>query len=207
MTDATPIEPQRLMIVDDHPTVAGALESILRDMLADVEIERATTVEQATRILARFAPDMIFLDLDLPDSKGVASLNALRAKLGEARRPQFVIWSGSTSSAHMRTCYEASAVAYISKSLSIDDTRRAIGCVLSEGSYWPSGWDSGPTLHRRELQLLQLLAQGKSHAEVAKAMHIGTNTAKTYFHRLYKALGVTKAVAAVAKGKQLGLID
>jgi DNA-binding NarL/FixJ family response regulator len=207
MTDSTTTQPQRAMIVDDHPAAAMALESILNELLGAVEVRRATTIGQALTILEHFVPGLVFLDLDLPDSKGVVGLHALRAAIGPSAQPQFVIWSGSASSEHMRACYEASAVGYIWKAISIDQIRHAIGCVLHEGSYWPSGWDAGPILRRRERQVLQLLGQGKSKAAIATELQITDNTVKSHLKSLYHALNVSKAVAAVAKARQLGLID
>ena len=211
----------RLLIADDHPVVRDGLRGILEGS-PDFEVvgEAANGAEAVTRARA-LRPDVVLMDLRMPDVDGVTAIKRL-AELGSDAR--VLVLTTYDTDADVVPAIEAGATGYLLKDSPRGDLLRAVRAaahgeaVLSpsvatrllgqvRGQVRGQGRAPGPDpLSARELDVLALIARGCSNRDAAVRLFISEATVKTHLLHIYAKLGVNDRAAAVAAGFERGLL-
>ncbi len=211
----------RLLIVDDHPVVRDGLRGILEGS-PDFEVvgEAANGAEAVTRARA-LRPDVVLMDLRMPDVDGVTAIKRL-AELGSDAR--VLVLTTYDTDADVVPAIEAGATGYLLKDAPRGDLLRAVraaahgeavlspsvatrllGQVRGQGRGQGRGQAPEP-LSARELDVLALIARGSSNRDAAMRLFISEATVKTHLLHIYAKLGVNDRAAAVAVGFERGLL-
>lgn len=200
-----------VMLVDDHPVVRTGLRGLLS---AETDIEVVAEAGSGAEAVARAAavkPDVVLMDLRMPGGDGVS---ATRALAGSTR---IVVLTTYDTDSDITRAVAAGAVGYLLKDTHPAELVRAIrSAARGETVLAPSvaarlvttvrtGKHDG--LSVRELEVLRLVADGTSNADIGRALHIGEATVKTHLMRAYQKLGVNDRTAAVTTAVRRGLLD
>jgi len=190
----------RILIVEDHPLMADALRVQLQLHLPEAVCVQANTLQNALACLQSQGPfAMVLLDLNLPDSKGEATLDAVCACRIEG--PMVVLTALDDD--HLAQSCLANQVLFLSKSVSSAHLMTELLSALSDAlSRTPSHAahepepDSIHQLSKRQRLVLAMLAQGKSRAEIAAELAISENTVRSHMHEIYQRMGVQNRTQA-----------
>jgi DNA-binding NarL/FixJ family response regulator len=210
-----PDEVIRILVVDDHPVVRDGLRGMFGRDGIEVVGEAADGRAGVERAIA-LRPDVILMDLRMPGTDGVTAIRELAARGVESR--VLVLTTFDTDS-DVLPAIEAGASGYLLKDASPEELRRAIrtaaegGTVLSpsvasllmDRVRRPSA-EPGP-LSDRELEVLALVAKGRSNREAAAELFISEATVKTHLLHVYAKLEVNDRAAAVAAAYERGLLQ
>lgn len=211
------METVRVLIVDDHPVVREGLAGMLAGKTAGtLQLEVAGEAEDGEEALAlflRLRPDVVLMDLRMPGMDGVQAIEQIRAEAPEAR---ILVLTTYDSDADILRAVEAGASGYLLKDAPRRELFRAIEKVAQGESVLAPTVASRlmqrmrapaeEALSGREIEVLQLVAKGKSNREIGKALHISTATVKTHLVRIFDKLGVTDRTAAVTVALERGIM-
>lgn len=201
MTESPPL---RIILADDHALVLEGLRTLIsaeRDLRV---IATATDGERLLEAVERFCPDVVVMDLQMPYMGGTACLKQIRARQLPVR---VLILSAFVDAHSMRAAIDAGADGYALKTDPPHATLAAIRQVAAGQIVFPQSarrWLVPATpppdaLTEREQEVLALVAQGTSNAEIARALNMSANTVKFHLRNLYAKLGVTNRTEAAAK--------
>ena len=196
----------RLAIVEDHPALADGLATLIQGS-ADVEVVgTAPDVPTATQLIEREEPDVVLCDIRLAED-GEDGFTLVRRF---APRPAFIMLTVASYPSYHARAVELGAMGYLSKMTSVDQILAAIRAVAVGGTAYPSDTRRSanealrlPTA--RELEILGLVAGGRSNAEVARMLWVSQATVKLHLSHIYGKLGVTNRTAAGAWAHDHGL--
>lgn len=205
-----------VLVVDDHPLLREAISSHLAEMGAGTVHEAATRAEAETRAAATGPCDLAVLDLGLPDGNGIELVTELRA----GGWPRIVVLASSDDPYAVRAAFQAGAQAYLLKSASpmmvTDGVRRVlegglyadpnVAPVLAAGTH-VAGTDNTPReLSSREVEVLQLVADGQSNKEIGDGLSLSALTVKSHLSRIGRKLGTGDRAQMVALAMRAGVI-
>ena len=203
--------PFRVLIVDDHPMVREGVRSMLEP--AGVQIAgEAGTGEDALRLAGALEPDVVLLDLELPDLDGLAVLRRLKA----LERPMaVVVVTMHDDPALVRRAVEGGASGYVLKGVGRGELLSALEAVRHGGSVFdPSllratlaGSGDGESLTSVEQEMLRLVAQGLTNREIGKRLHWSVGTVKKYLQRTLDKLGAADRTQAAVEAVKRGLLS
>jgi len=214
MNDALPLaSPIRLLIVDDHPVVRDGLRGIFEsDPQFEVTGEAGNGAEAVTQARS-LRPDVVLMDLRMPDVDGVTAIKRL-AELGLDTR--VLVLTTYDTDTDVVPAIEAGATGYLLKDAPRSELLRAVrAAARGEAVLSPSvatrllGQVRAPArepLSGRELDVLALVARGTSNRDTATRLFISEATVKTHLLHIYAKLGVNDRAAAVAVGFERGLL-
>jgi DNA-binding NarL/FixJ family response regulator len=195
------MRPARILIADDHELVRRGLVALLADVPGWTIVAEAVNGRQAVELAERHRPDIVILDLTMPELNGLDATRQVLAALPAAR---VLILTAHESEQLVREVLGAAAQGYVLKS---DAARTLVTAVeaLLEGStfftskvaqrvlegYLRSREEAGatPELSTREREILQLLAEGGSNKDVARALGISLKTAETHRGNIMRKMG------------------
>jgi DNA-binding NarL/FixJ family response regulator len=202
-----------LLIVDDHPVVRDGLRGMFA---ADPEFEvlgEAGTGAEAVTVAAAVRPDVVLMDLRMPELDGVRAIAALRERGIPAR---VLVLTTYDTDRDVLPAIEAGATGYLLKDAPRDELFRAVrAAARGEAVLSPSvasrlmGELRSPgrePLSQRELEVLGLVARGSTNREAATRLFISEATVKTHLLHIYAKLGVNDRAAAVAAAFERGLL-
>jgi len=204
-----PAKKIEVLIADDHSTFLAGLTSII-DMEEDmIVVAQATDGRQAVDLWRKYRPTVTLLDLRMPVLDGVGAINAIRQEDGSA---QIVVLTTYDSDNDIYRAIKAGTKGYLLK-----DARREelLDCIrqVSTGATCLAqtlmqklitGIRSEP-LTEREIDVLQLLAGGKSNKEIATKLFISEFTVKGHLHNIFTKLNVLSRTEAIAAASRRGL--
>jgi DNA-binding NarL/FixJ family response regulator len=205
----------RVLVVDDHPMVREGL----RSMLAGAEIEivgEAGDGIEAVEEASRLTPDVILLDLELPDVHGLATLKDLRrVSPGTA----VLVVTMHQDPALMRQAVQAGAGGYVLKGVGRRELVAAVRAVAHGESVLdpgllraaletetPTSAERRPSLTPVELELLGLMAEGLTNRQIGARMRWSHATVKKYVQRVLEKLGVPDRTRAAVEAVRRGLL-
>jgi two-component system, NarL family, response regulator LiaR len=205
----------RVLIVDDHAVVRRGLRSFL-DLQPDVEVVgEAADGAAGEEMTANLHPDVVLMDLVMPDTDGIATIRRLR----EAReKPTVLVLTSFLDDVHVFSALQAGAAGYLLKDVQPDELVRAIRQVhagesalhpkvaarLVQHTAQPSGFaDFTP----REREVLRLLAEGFANKEIARRLSLSEKTVKTHVSNILKKLGVADRTQAALLAVRRGLVQ
>jgi DNA-binding NarL/FixJ family response regulator len=203
----------RLLIVDDHPVVRNGLSGMFAGE-ADFEVVgEAADGSEAVRRARALAPDVILMDLRMPEMDGVSAIAALSAAGVPAR---VLVLTTYDTDGDVLSAIEAGATGYMLKDAPAADLFKAVRAAANgKATLSPSvatrvvGQMRAPTqepISQRELEVLTLIARGLSNRDAAAQLFISTATVKTHLVHIYEKLDVNDRAAAVAEAFNRGLL-
>lgn len=200
----------RVLLVDDHPVVrAGILGSE-----PDIEVVgEAGTGKEALRVAAALLPDVVLMDLRMPDMDGVEATRALRER---ENPPRVVILTTYDTDADILRAVEAGATGYLLKDAPRQELAEAVRAaargqtvlsppVAAKLVSRMRGADAA-ALTSREIDVLGLVARGLTNGQIGRALLIAEATVKTHLLRAFAKLGVDDRTAAVTTAISQGII-
>ncbi len=201
-----------IIVADDHALFRAGLRVMLQDDFPDYDVVEAPDLELALErasVTPRIA--LFVIDLAMPGMNGAASLAALCDVFPETA---VAVMTGSDSHADVVAALDAGVLGFIPKTLSPEATKSAIAAVLRGETYVPARLLRAiePTtpatpaiagLTPRQQDVARLLAKELSTDAIARELALGEPTVKVYLAGLYRALGATTRLDAVAKARRL----
>jgi DNA-binding NarL/FixJ family response regulator len=203
----------RVVLVDDHPVVRAGIIGMLA---AEPDIEvvgEAGNGQEALRVVVAVAPDVVLMDLRMPDMDGVEATRALREREDP---PRVVILTTYDTDADILRAVEAGATGYLLKDAPRQELAEAVRAaargqtVLSPpvAAKLVSRMRGAvtPALTSREIDVLGLVARGLTNGQIGRALLIAEATVKTHLLRAFAKLGVDDRTAAVTTAISQGII-
>jgi DNA-binding NarL/FixJ family response regulator len=176
-----PVRKPRLLVADDHRLVLDAVSFMISP---EYEVCTVDSLLKFEETVDRFSPDLIILDVSMPDGDGFESARRVKAKRPDLK---ILFLSMHTESRFIRKAVEVGAFGYLPKRASADELLLAIRTILDGGKYLgsrshqPSHPATETSLTERQIQVLRLIAHGSSAKEIASTLNISVRTAE--FHR------------------------
>ena len=212
----------RVVIADDQGMVRAGLRSLLEGE-PDIEVvAEASDGEQAVDAVARFRPDVVLMDIRMPNLDGIAAARRIIAAGAEAR---ILMLTTFDLEQYVFDSLVAGASGFLLKDATADDLLAAVRVVASgNGLLAPSATrrvietfaqlprpdkrlqDRMAELSDREVQVLRMLAAGASNAAIAQDLFLGEATVKTHVSRIFAKLGLRDRVQAVIFAYEAGLV-
>lgn len=208
----------KILIIDDHPLVSEGIAGLLSTLGEDVKTSTVQNCSQGIELALTLQPDLILLDLQMPDMNGFDVLSVFCEKLPAT---SVVIVSGSLEPKDMEKAIRMGAMGFIPKTASSDIMCNALKLIMSGGIYIPpemvniqrfsSQADSTKlaateNLTPRQLEVLALLSQGKVNKEIARILDCAENTVKAHVTAVFRELGARNRTEAVINAQRLGLL-
>jgi len=206
----TPARRIRLLLVDDHPVMRAGLANLLASERDFAVVGQADDGETAVALWRRLTPDVCLLDVTMHGLDGIETLRRLRLIDRNAR---VLMLTSSDSSADVARALAAGANGYLTKNVGHEELFAAIREVHRGGT--PVSRDKiveiqqaspAAAITPRETEVLGLLREGFSNAEIARLLGISAHTAKAHVAAIIEKLGVADRTQAVARGFDLGLL-
>ena len=204
-----------VLLIDDHELIRNGLRHAFeRD--PDFEIVgEASSVAEALASVSTLSPDVLILDVRLPDGNGLETVRRLRAA-GETMG--IVILTMYTGDDQLLGALEAGASGFVAKDAPVGEVLAAArhaaatpqaftASELADAMRRRLSPPTGPQLSPRERQVLQLLADGKAVAGIAAELYISASTAKTHVAKLYEKLGASNRAQALMIALRMGLLS
>jgi DNA-binding NarL/FixJ family response regulator len=214
-------DPARVLIVDDHPMVREGLRGMLEAAGVEV-VGEAGTGEEALRAAARYAPDVVLLDVELPDLDGLAVLRRLKAI---ERHMAVLVVTMHDDPGLVRRAVESGASGYVLKGIgrgellaSLEAVRHGesvldpalLRAALSDAppkSRPEARGKSGEPLTSVEQEMLRLVAQGMTNREIGARLRWSVGTVKKYLQRALEKLGASDRTQAAVEAIRRGLLS
>jgi DNA-binding NarL/FixJ family response regulator len=200
-----------LLIVDDHPLFRQGLRLLLQTIDAALIIDETGDIDTALQKARAGDFQLILLDLRMPGTAGLATLERLRNTLPDV---PVVVISGEYDSTVVRQTIDRGAMGFIPKSLTPDRLVDALRQVLGLKVYLPDdaflataggGSDRLPELTARQMDVLRLVVQGKSNKRVARDMGVSAETVKSHLAAAMRALNAANRTELVYIAARRGL--
>lgn len=206
----------RLFLVEDHTVVRQGLRLILEDAADITVVGEAATAQEALRRLPAAQPDVVLLDIHLPDQSGLSVLQQVHRVVPKAR---VIVLTVSDRREDIRGALEAGARGYLLKNVSAETVVETVRQVMRGGVVLPPevaamvvedltrpSTPQGEPLTPREMVVLQHMVQGLSNKEIARALGVSENTVKTHVRHILAKLNARSRVEAVTYALQHGLV-
>jgi DNA-binding NarL/FixJ family response regulator len=214
-------KPIRILIADDHPLFRGGLRSLLESVPETEVVGEAASGEEAVQLARTLAPDVVVMDLNMPDLNGI---EATRQIVAETTNVHVLVMTMHEDDEAVFAALRAGARGYQLKGAVQAETLRAISAVANgEAILGPAiaarleGYlnmpataapsDAFPQLTDRELEVLHLLAERLSNAEIAAKLFLSQKTVRNYVSGILAKLNVADRAEARLIARAAGLGD
>ena len=211
----------KILIVDDHAVVRDGLRVMLSRREDFLVVGEAENGLEAVAKVRELDPDVILMDLRMPELDGVEAMRQIRAENAEAK---FLVLTTYDTDEYIFDAIEAGAKGYLLKDASREDLFQAISAVHRGESLVQPGVASRvldrlaqltrqagqavqpQLLSERELEVLQLMASGAANKQIASDLTISESTVKTHVTNIFQKLDVNHRTEAVTKAMSKGII-
>jgi DNA-binding NarL/FixJ family response regulator len=218
----------KILIADDHALLRQGMRQLLGDEHPEYEFAEADGLDATLDALAAGGADLLLIDLGMPGMTGAESLRALREAHPATR---VAVITGSDDRGTILECLGAGVHGYILKSSPVDEIQRAISTILAGGVYVapsvaqldpapahpPAAVNTEalagatethadiPRFTHRQLDVLRLLAEGRSTKDIARTLELGPGTVKIHLAAIFRALNAHNRTEAVVLASRLKL--
>jgi DNA-binding NarL/FixJ family response regulator len=201
----------RVLAADDHPLALAGLRQLLGALDGIVLVGAAASGEEAVRLAAEHAPDVVLMDLEMPGMDGIQATRELLA-----RRPgtAVVVLTSFSDRERILAALDAGAAGYLLKDVEPDELARAIhAAARGQSPLHPRAarelidqrQELGPQLTAREEEVLTLLAHGLPNKLIARRLAISERTVKGHLTHVFERIGVTDRTQAALWARERGL--
>jgi DNA-binding NarL/FixJ family response regulator len=219
------MDPIRLLIVDDHTLFREGLRALF-STIEDIElVGEATTGEGATNLVEELRPDVVLMDIDMP---GIGGVQATRKILNRAPTTRVVMVTMLEDDTSVFSAMRAGALGYVLKGAQPKELEQTIRAVANgQALFGPAiatrimrffreqgadikaslPEDAFPELTPRELEVLELIAQGDNNSQIAEKLVISDKTVRNHITSIFSKLQVVDRAHAIIKARQAGLAD
>lgn len=200
----------RVLCVDDHPLVRKGIAAILANETDMELVAEGSNGQEAVELFQRHQPDVTLMDLRMPEVDGIAAVKRIRRQAPEAKIIALTSYDGDQD---IFRALEAGVRGYLLKEMVHTDVLRAIRIVASGqelmseevacriAEYFPPN-----QLTRREIEVLELVAQGMANKEIAVQLGTASGTVKIHVQNILAKLGAGDRTRAVTIALQRGII-
>ena len=197
------------LLIDDHAVVRGGVRRAL-ELRGSFQIFEAATVAEAFAQIARVNPDLIIVDLNLPDGNGLEIVQWVRSI---STQIAIVVLSFNESDDYVLAAMNAGASAFVQKAAPLPELIASIEHAIESPQSFSAKDIAGAMdrtrntfgLSQRELQILSQLHKGAPLKEFANSLFITESTLKSHLSSIYRKMDVKNRVQAIEKAKQAGL--
>jgi DNA-binding NarL/FixJ family response regulator len=197
------------LLIDDHAVVRGGVRRAL-ELRGSFQIFEAATIAEAFAQIARVNPDLIIVDLNLPDGNGLEIVQWVRSI---STQIAIVVLSFNESDDYVLAAMNAGASAFVQKAAPLPELIASIEHAIESPQSFSAKDIAGAMdrtrntfgLSQRELQILSQLHKGAPLKEFANSLFITESTLKTHLSSIYRKMDVKNRVQAIEKAKQAGL--
>ena len=210
-----------VLIADDQTLFREGIKDLLEDEKGIEVVGEASTGPEAVALAKKIKPDVILMDIKLPQMDGVSATRIIRK---DCPQTNVLILSSYEDEAHVTEAIQAGANGYLSKMLPASELVHALKTFTAEGVMIPQpimgkliqglrqmgtpGYDSAPdSLTATEIKVMALLGKGKSNKEIAAELNCSVKTVKNHLNSIFQKLGVNNRTEAVVKAIEKGLIS
>ena len=200
-----------VLIADDHPVVREGLTTIFKSQKDIKVVAEATNGEEALELCNRHSPDVLLLDLRMPKKDGFQVITELAAR--RPSKPRIVVMTTYESEEDIRRALKAGAKGYLVKGADPEEIWESVRKVAAGGSLFPATIATKaaesmarPELSKRERQVLEYIANGRSNKEIGQMLFISEHTVKTHVKSILTKLDAIGRTEAIAVGIKRGLI-
>jgi DNA-binding NarL/FixJ family response regulator len=197
-------KPVTLYVIDDHPLMREALVMLLRRLRPGanvIELDRMGGMESSVK--QHGVPDLICLDLKLPDTTGASGIHELKKRFPET---PLAVLSASPAADAEEGCIEAGADIYIEKSSGAQEIGNSLRALLNADGGFEELSPSDNKLSKRQKQLIVMLDRGLSNREIADELGISEHTVKVHLWRLFRRLGVKSRTQTIHYARTHGML-
>jgi two-component system response regulator NreC len=202
----------KILLADDHRMVRAGLRSLLEAEAGLDVVAEADDGRTAVKLAAEVAPDVVIMDISMPDLNGVEATRQIRSA-PEGESPKVIALSGHTDKRFTLEMLKAGASGYVLKDSAFEELAKAVRAVVADQIYLSPGVADvvvrdavgGPghepafaRLSPREREVLQLTAEGKAMKEIAAHLHVSIKTVETHRRNLMEKLNL-HSVAELTK--------
>jgi DNA-binding NarL/FixJ family response regulator len=212
---STPLDRRTAVLVDQHPLWLDSVSQVVSRINFEV-VGKATSSTDALALLHELTPDLLITGIKMSEGEidGITLLHQARERNSSLR---VIVLSMYDDSDHIDAAFAAGAAAYVLKTAHPDDLTSAIRQAFDHSIYLagarpvaapaaslPS--EDSPGLTRRELEILQLVAEGHSNAELARMLWVTEQTVKFHLSNVYRKLDVSNRTEASRWAQLRGLL-
>jgi DNA-binding NarL/FixJ family response regulator len=205
--------PIRIVIADDHPIFRAGVRGLLSAEQEFEVVGEASNGRDAVSLIRRLSPELLLIDLQMPELDGVSAIREIRQV---APKTRILVLTTYDSDGDILRAVEAGASGYLLKDTPREELFKAVRAVArGESVLSPSVASKllvrtrGPTerlLSARELEVLTLVARGTGNKIIAKELRISEATVKTHLLHIFEKLGVDDRTAAVTVAMERGML-
>lgn len=196
--------PHSVIIVDDHDIIREGIKNILRNQPEYKVIAEASSAEEALEKVAALKPDILLLDITMPQKSGLEILQQLGRV---SRKTKILIISVHKSDAYILRALKSGVKGYLNKENAAEDLLQALrkitagqvylsaaasSYLLEKASKSPEEMTKESVLSEREIEVLRLVVEGKTAREIADALFISPRTVENYKNNILKKLDLHK---------------
>jgi DNA-binding NarL/FixJ family response regulator len=216
----TPMPPIRVLIVDDHPLFRDGIRALLDSLAGADAVGEASDGRSAVAMVDTLAPDVVLMDLQLPEMHGIEATRRIVAVHPEIA---VLVLSMSDADESVFAAMRAGARGYVLKGADHDEIHRAIvAAAAGEAIFGPAvarrlmalfsaprtrgrGSDAFPDLTERELEILELIARGNANATIAERLGLSLKTVRNHVSSILNKLQVVDRATAIVRAREAGL--
>jgi len=200
----------RVLLVDDHPMIGAALDMLLRGTSYEL-LGRARSAAEANREIARLKPDLLLLDVNLPDGSG---LDVLRRIARSRARPRVILLTAGMDESQLLAAADLDPEGMVLKTSDPSLLTECMDAVVA-GNRWidpeiaertrraQERAASAPPLTRRERELIELVRQGLRNRDIAAELGVTEGTVKVYLHAIFDKLQVENRTELALRAAEL----
>jgi len=199
-----------ILCVEDHPLFRAGIRDLIESQSDMILVGLAASGAEGINLARQLMPDVILMDLRLPDMNGIAATASIREHRPDAKVLMLTTFEGD---AEVQRALAAGARAYVLKSSSPEELVNAIRHVHAGKKYLPSelaielAQHVGEAVTPREISILKLIAAGNRNKDIAQHLSIAEDTVKGHIKHIMEKLGARDRTQAVAIAVQRGIIE
>lgn len=216
-TPDTPEPPIRVLLADDHTIVRHGVRSYLNITDDITVIGEARNGQEAVQLARDLAPDVVLMDLAMPELDGIAATAAIKA---ERRETEIIALTSFMDEDHVIGALKAGALGYLLKDAEPDEVIRAVRSAHRGEAHLdpraakrlvlemaaPRAPERDSALSPREREVLILIARGLGNKEIARELHLSDSTVRVYVSAILSKLGLVSRTQAAVYAVRMGLV-
>jgi DNA-binding NarL/FixJ family response regulator len=213
-----------VMIVDDHPVFREGIKALIGKNPRYEVVGEAGDARTALEVAQKIQPDIMIVDLSLPDRSGIELIRELQSRLPKVRS---LVLSMHSKADYIASAFQSGARGYVVKESAAENLIAALDAMARDDYYMDSAVSAqvveklmqkqpgGPkitdsnydSLTAREQEIMALLAEGQSVREIAERLHISQKTVENHRSNIYSKLEIHNSIELVRYAVRLGIVD